>query len=249
MIRACKIIWAVCLFSLSTALFADTGSVYPTSGPPDIDVINLTGTFNGTNLTFHGTSTYSLPDGSLLTGGAVEALSDLPGTYCGASNSPCLLSGLALVFNADQNGFTISGQTVEAFESSQNYTGPAGQDTNPADSATTIYLSGSFVAGSYVNQNNAGIEFGELFTVTYENQTEMNELESDPQFMSAVGTKPASNLVGDTVFFDYDSTFTDGDMEINPTPEPATFTLLCSGLAAGLLRKKLARKKSVAETV
>jgi hypothetical protein len=27
------------------------------------------------------------------------------------------------------------------------------------------------------------------------------------------------------------------------TPEPATLTLLCSGLAAGLLRKRLARNK------
>jgi hypothetical protein len=32
--------------------------------------------------------------------------------------------------------------------------------------------------------------------------------------------------------------------ETTVTPEPATLTLLCSGLAAGLLRKRLARMKA-----
>jgi hypothetical protein len=148
-----------------------------------------------------------------------------------------------LVFNANASGFTITGQTIEAYNEELNdIANSINPATDPSASATTTYLSGNYIAGSYVDQNNTNIEYGELFTVVSEDQTNMNELELT--FPSANGTNPASNLVGDTVFFDFDSDTTDGDMEINGTPEPATLTLLCSGLAAGLLRRRLGRKKA-----
>jgi hypothetical protein len=228
----------VSLLSIPAAAFAD--SVYPLTGQPDIYIDNLTYSINytggtATSLNLTGSSVI-LPNNTTLPGGAVEAISDVLGTDCSSSPSqgggPCELGALAIAFNANATGFTITGQTID--------------DYNNGTSGTTTYLAGTLVAGSY--QNPGGFsEFGELFTVTAEDITNMNSLEQT--FASYLGTNGATNLLGAEVFFDFDSTATDGDMEPylppkTPVPEPATLTLLGSGLAAGLLRKRLARKRA-----
>jgi hypothetical protein len=172
----------------------------------------------------------------------VEALGDVPGTWCsGAGGAECQLGGLALVFTADSTGFQITGQTIE--------------DYDAGTSGTTTYLSGTL--DSFTQQLNpttglATGEYGELFTVTGDNTDEMQKLEE--AFPSAaLGTLSATNWTGDTVFIDFDAapgspqgSYT---LDMEPynspaVPEPTTLTLLCTGLAAGLLRKRLARKKA-----
>ena len=83
-------------------------------------------------------------------------------------------------------------------------------------------------------------EYGELYTITGFNETEMTGMEN---LDGATGT--ALNWLSDTVAIDFDGSQNNLDMEpIPPVPEPATFTLLGAGLAAGLIRKRLARKKA-----
>jgi len=239
MSHAAKRFLLVCLLSLPTAAFAGPITVYPLTGQPDIYVDNLTYTINytgatATSLNLTGSSVYlplPSPNGTLLPGGAVEAMSDIPGTACSPNPGPCELGGLSIVFNANASGFTITGQTIADYKAGTN--------------GITTYLAGTFVAGSY--QNPGGLsEFGELFTITAENLSEMDLLE---QTFKVVGgtTNGATNLIGAEVFFDFDSLTSDGDMEPHvqtPVPEPTTLTLLSTGLVAGLLRKRLARKRA-----
>jgi len=232
----------ICLLLLPVAAFAQ---IYPTGGEPDIFVNNLTYSLNpatGTPTSLNlGGSSVKLPDGTILSGGAVEALGDVSGTWCsGAGGVECQLGGLALAFTADSTGFQITGQTIE--------------DYDAGTSGTTTYLSGTL--DSFTQQLNPITreptgEYGELFTVTDDNTDEMNELEE--AFPSSSGTLPATDWTGDTVFIDFDAapgspqgSYT---LDMEPyngpaVPEPTTLTLLCTGLAAGLLRKRLARKKA-----
>lgn len=269
MSRISASVLTICMLSLPTAAFA-LGSVYPLTGPPDIYVDNLVSTINftgptATSLNLTGDSVV-LPNTSVLDGGAVEALSDVSGTSCYPSpanhENPCQLGGLALSFVATSTGFSITGQTIAAYESSVNYFNQhptATSDPTPADNATTTYLTGTLLTGSYcqgsespeevcTSQNNG--EYGELFTVTYDNVSEMNALEQ--YFASVSGASgPATVWTdGETVFLDFDSSESDADMEpyfgpLPPTvtPEPTTLTLLGTGLLAGLLKKRMAGKK------
>lgn len=243
MTRTAKRILMACLFTLSTAVLAHA-SEYPfTVGAVDISVNNLSiasTNGSGVNETLNLTgSAVSLPNGSILPGGQVMTIIDLPGTSCDGSICNVLP---ALSFTANASGFTITGQTVEAYNSSLLYSG-SGFDTNPADNATTTYLSGSFVAGSFLQSGN---DYGELFKVNVDNVAEWTALEElSPNIFSSVY---ATNLNGDQVALDFDS-LDGGTADLEPwtataTPEPASLTLLCSGLAAGLLRKRLARKKA-----
>jgi hypothetical protein len=242
MFRIIARVLAVGLLSLPAATFAFEGTVYPLTGLPDIYVDNLTSTYNGTNLKLGGNSVYlPLPGppslGTPLSGGAVEAISDVSGTWCfpspgspplGNYESPCKLGGLALAFNADATGFTITGQSIA--------------DYNAGTNGTVTYLAGTYLSGTYQDPGGAN-EYGELFEVTSDNVSELNQLEQT--FASSVGTKPATNWDWQIVAFNFNSDTGDGDMEeFVPAPEPATLTLLCTGLAAGLLRKRLARKKA-----
>jgi hypothetical protein len=256
MTRTAKRILVLCLLCPPTAVFANSGTVYPlTPDQVDIEAGGMTAVFNGTNLTFSSaggiyTASTQMPDGTQLPGGGVGSINDIPGTACNPSACTVVPT---LAFYADASGFTITGQTVAAYDSSHTYfqnNPTATIDPNPADSATTTYLAGTYIPGSYVDQNN-NIEYGELFTVTLDNVAEWTELEAlypGGGNANPLLDNPATNLLGDTVFFDFDSYVRDGDMEPyfgeSPTPEPATLTLLCTGLAAGLLRKRLSGKKA-----
>ena len=248
----------ICVLSLPTAAFAFTGTVYPLTGPPDIYVSELVSTINYTN----GTATslnltgdqVQLPNNQTLSGGVVEAVSDVPGSDCDPTSSigkggPCQLGGMALSFVASANGFSIVGQTMNAYEN--------------GDSNTETYLSGTFVNGSYCEGSESTSEvctpanngeYGELFKVTYDNVSEMSLLEQ--YFASADGSGVATDLsdcsapTGCELFINYDSTSGDADLEpyygpLPPTvtPEPATLTLLGTGLLVGLLKKRMKGKK------
>jgi hypothetical protein len=208
----------ICLLSLPSAAFADAYTFTPPS--PDIEVSGpgLSYTFNGTNLTFTDNTTY----------GDVIVIEDLAGTPCYPSSGVCSVRP-DLSFTANASGFTIIGQSALEY----------GNSSDP----TVTYMTGSYIPGSYINQSN--VEFGELFTVTADNVAEWTALEElDP---SSSGTFPATNMLNDTLALDFHAYEDDGDMEIYtgpaPTPEPATLTLLCAGVAAGALRKRLAHKR------
>ncbi len=246
MSRIAAKVLTICLLAVPTAVLGQ-GTVFPLTGPPDIYVDDLTYSVasgaDGTYLNLSGTSVI-LPNRSVLSGGAVESISDVAGTWCfpsaGNGEAPCTLGGLAIAFSTTATTFAITGQTIEAY--------------NANTSQTTTYLTGALVPGSFVQQLFDGHpdgEYGELFTVTYDNTDEMNELEE--AFPSALGTQPATNFdateIGDEVFLDFDAVSNDADIEIEApgqAPEPGTLTLLGSGLAATLLRKRLARKKAKA---
>lgn len=218
MSRISASVLSICLLSLPSAAFASAYIFTPPS--PDIEVSGpgLSYTFNGTNLTFTDNTAY----------GDVLVIEDLAGTACYPSSGVCLVLP-KLSFTANESGFTIIGQSALDY----------GKSSDPI----VTYLTGTYIAGSYINQSN--VEFGELFTVTFDNVAEWTALEA--LYPSSTGTNPATDMLGDTLALDFHSYIDAGDMEIYtgsaPTPEPATLTLLCAGLAAGALRRRLARKK------
>jgi hypothetical protein len=233
MTRSANNILALCLFSLSATVLAHA-SEYPFLPGNQVDIsvndISIASTNgSGANETLNLTgSSVILPDSTILPGGQVATIIDLPGTSC--NGSQCSI-GLALSFTANASGFTITGQTVAAY--------------NANSSATTPYLSGTFVAGSFLQD---GSNYGELFDVT-ETPGEVAEWTAlEEAFPNIISAESATDLNGDQIALDFDSD-SGGTADMEPwtssssTPEPATLTLLCSGLAAGLLRKRLARNK------
>jgi hypothetical protein len=161
-------------------------------------------------------------NGSALTlSGEAEYIRDASGTDC--SPDACLIVP-NLTFNITTAGFTLTGENTE-------------------NTGNITYMAGRVVPGSFVN--GGGGEYGELFTVTADDFTELSALELEGA--TVLGTKPATDLITETVFFDFDGSVggDDGDMEqLVAAPEPTTLTLLGTGLAAGLLRRRRARKKA-----
>ncbi len=162
--------------------------------------------------------------------GTVETIGDAPGTGCYSAECPYAET---LTFSSDALGFTITGNTA-ADPNTYSY----------------IYLSGGYVSGSYLSPG--GGEVGIEYSVTSDNQALWTALEQEgAPYVGGTDSQPATNLpYGTLMVLDLHNSGTGdalADMTPAPpttvTPEPATLTLLGSGLLAGLLRKKLARNK------
>jgi hypothetical protein len=187
---------------------------YQLNGPPDISI---------TGMTFADHGTYAT-----LSGGTVATIIDATGTGC---TSPCSIANPLpwAVMSADQSGFSIYNQ----------------------GNTSQIYMTASLVTGSYLK---SGTEVGEEFLVTLDDLAFWNLVETTE---GSGHTVPATDLTNTEMVLDvhlgefndvagvYDAAFADMTPAGSPnaTPEPATLTLLCSGLAAGLIRKRLARNK------
>jgi hypothetical protein len=163
---------------------------------------------------------FSTQSGLNLTG-AVDSIGDAPGTGC-YSGGECTISAL-LTFTATSSGFTIS-------------------------DGTTTYLSASYVPGSYILA--AGNEVGIEYLVTSNNESAWDAQEL--LYAGITHTQSATDMpVGSELVFDLHNygLGSDAYADMTPappstvTPEPATLTLLGSGMLAGLLRKKLAGNK------
>jgi hypothetical protein len=161
--------------------------------------------------------------------GVVETIGDALGTGCYSSECPYAET---LTFSSTSSGFTITGNTAADL------------------SGTYTYLSGSYVQSAFDASGGTDGELGIEYSVTYDNQALWTALEKEgAPYVGGTDTQNATNLPDGTLMvMDIHNYGTDdalADMTPAPaqTPEPATLTLLCSGLAAGLLRKRLARNK------
>jgi hypothetical protein len=103
-------------------------------------------------------------------------------------------------------------------------------------SGNTTYLTGTLT--SFVIE--AGGEVGEIFRVTSDNIAAWTALEG------AAASSFGGSVVLDLHLFNPDGSGSEvgADGDLTATPEPASLTLVLAGLAAGLARKRLARKRS-----
>jgi hypothetical protein len=232
MSRIAAKVLTICLLAVPTVAFA---SVYPfdVSHSPDLQVAENDGpvgySYNAINLAITDNTDY----------GDVITIID-PGTPC-APAACGIFPPSKVSFNSDAAGFTI--------------TGPS--SVNPSAPGTVTYLAGSYVPGSCYEgaigdpcaaPTSAPADYGELFTITSDNVPEWSALEEANCPYCTTPWQAFDLADGALIAFDFDTETDDGDMELynlppTATPEPASLTLLGSGLVAGLLRKRLARKK------
>lgn len=105
---------------------------------------------------------------------------------------------------------------------------------------TNVWLAGNLIT----NAVGVGGEAGELFSITTDNSALWSGLEG--QTASSFGSEVALDLH----FFDAGDTSGSQPLAVADlaptaaTPEPASLTLLFSGLVAGLARKRIARKRN-----
>jgi hypothetical protein len=122
----------------------------------------------------------------------------------------------ALNFYADASGFTVE------------------------NSLDQVLLAGTLI--QYATA--AGGEVGALFSVTTDNSTLWDALEG-----GQTATSFGSEVVLDAHDLDLSSigTQSDATADLTPSaiPEPASMTLLLSGLAAGFVRKRMAKKRNI----
>jgi hypothetical protein len=78
-------------------------------------------------------------------------------------------------------------------------------------------------------------EYGFLYQITTDDTALWSELES-----AALGTPVTASSFGNSVVFDYDSVGGVGDMSPAAAPEPASLTLLITGMGVGLFRRRRA---------
>jgi hypothetical protein len=163
---------------------------------------------------------FTTQDGLNLTG-EVETIGDALNTGCYSAECPITAD---LTFTATSGSFTIS-------------------------DGSTNYLTANYVPGSYVLDS--GGEVGIEYLVTYDNESAWNTQEL--LYAVSTHTQSATNLpVGTEMVLDLhnygggNNAYADMTPAGAPAaaPESATLTLLGSGLSAGLLRKRLARKKA-----
>jgi hypothetical protein len=141
--------------------------------------------------------------------------------------------------NSMQNvSFTATAEAITDFGCNACFAGltfTQSGGTFSITSGNTTYLTGTLT--SFVIE--AGGEVGEIFKVGIDNIAAWTALE---------GTAASSfggSVVIDLHDFNPDATGpSDADADLTPTPEPASLTLILVGLAAGLARKRLARKRS-----
>jgi hypothetical protein len=162
--------------------------------------------------------------------GSVDTINDALNTGCFYGECPYAET---LVFSSNSLGFTITGNTAS--------------DPNVY---THTYLSGSYVPGSY--KTASGGEVGIEYLVSFDDVSLWTALEQEgASYLGATDTQPATNLpIGTLMVFDLHSYGTgDAVADMTPagtpvvTPEPATLTLLGSGMLAGLFRKRFAGNK------
>jgi hypothetical protein len=215
MTRSAITMFVLCLLALPTAALADE---YQLNGPPDISI---------TGMTFADHGTYATLSGGTVSGGTVATIIDATGTGC---TSPCSIANPLpwAVMSADQSGFSIYNQ----------------------GNTSQIYMTATLVVGSYVYDTTEK-EVGEEFLVKFDDLAFWNLVETTE---GSGHTVSATDLTGTEMVLDvhlgvfnkdsgvYDAAIADMT-PAGATPEPATLTLLCSGLAAGLIRKRLARNK------
>ncbi len=133
----------------------------------------------------------------------------------GCSAIPCTFLGLT--FDQVDNGVT---------------------DTFKVTDGTNIYLAGTLITNSV----GAGGEAGELFSITTDDTALWSSLEGQPA--SSFGNEVAFDLHDFSTIPNADESNAFGDLAPLATPEPASLTLLFTGLVAGLARKRMAAKRS-----
>jgi hypothetical protein len=140
------------------------------------------------------------------------------------------------VMSITDNGNCASSPCFAGLQFNQVIT--AASDTFQVTDGTNVYLAGTLIT----NAVGAGGEAGELFSITTDATGLWSMLEGQPA--SSFGNEVALDLHDFSTTPGADETDATGDLAPLATPEPASLTLLFTGLVAGLARKRMAGKRS-----